>query len=57
VERFVKAKQLRIVLPAYEQAPVPVQLVHLPGVQTRAAAAFLDFAVARLARNKRKPAS
>jgi DNA-binding transcriptional LysR family regulator len=40
----VAAKQLRIILASYEQPAVPVHLVHLPGVQTRAAAAFLEFA-------------
>jgi DNA-binding transcriptional LysR family regulator len=48
VERLVAARQLRIVLAAYERKPNPIQLVHLPGTQTRAAAAFIEFAAGRL---------
>jgi DNA-binding transcriptional LysR family regulator len=42
------AKRLRLILIAYENEPAPIQLVHLPGVQTRAAAAFIEFAAGRL---------
>ena len=39
---------LRAVLRRYEPEPVPVQLVQLPGVASRAASAFADFVSARL---------
>jgi DNA-binding transcriptional LysR family regulator len=48
VAKHLAAKRLRLVLAAYEKEPAPIQLVHLPGVQTRAAAAFIDFAAGRL---------
>jgi DNA-binding transcriptional LysR family regulator len=50
VAKLVAARRLRIVLEGYEPRASPVQLVHLPGPQTRAAAAFLEFASARLLR-------
>jgi DNA-binding transcriptional LysR family regulator len=50
VARLVAARKLRILLAAYEGRAVPVQLVHLPGVQTPASAAFLEFAAGRLRR-------
>jgi DNA-binding transcriptional LysR family regulator len=50
VSQLVADKKLRIVLSAFEPAPVPVHLVHIPGVQNRAAAAFTEFAAARLRR-------
>lgn len=40
VDHLVAARALRIVLAAFEPPPVPVQLVHLPGLQPRVAAAF-----------------
>jgi DNA-binding transcriptional LysR family regulator len=49
IARLVAAQQLRIILPRFERQALPVQLVHLPGVQTRAAGAFVEFAAARLA--------
>ncbi|HEX4384080.1 MAG TPA: LysR substrate-binding domain-containing protein, partial [Myxococcales bacterium] len=48
VAKPLAAKRLRLVLAAYEKEPAPIQLVHLPGVQTRAATAFIDFAAGRL---------
>lgn len=40
VDRLVAARTLRIVLAAFEPPPIPVQLVHLPGLQPRIATAF-----------------
>ena len=40
VDRLVADRSLRIVLAGHEPPPVPVQLVQLPGVPTRLAAAF-----------------
>jgi len=40
VDRLVAERALRVVLAGHEPAPLPVQLVQLPGVQTRLAAAF-----------------
>jgi DNA-binding transcriptional LysR family regulator len=48
VERLVEAGKLKIVLASTEPPPVPVQLVHLPGAQTRVASAFVELAVAAL---------
>jgi len=44
VAQLVAGDRLRVILASYEPPPSPVQLVHLPGVQTRAAAAFVEFA-------------
>ena len=49
IDALVGAGKLRIVLAAHEPAPVPVHLVHLPGIQARIATAFADFAAPRLA--------
>jgi DNA-binding transcriptional LysR family regulator len=48
VGRLVADKNLRIVFPSSESEPMPVHLVHLPGTQSRPAAAFIDFAAERL---------
>jgi DNA-binding transcriptional LysR family regulator len=48
VDRLVAQKRLRIVLQAFEPPPVPIHLVQLAGVPTRAATAFVDFAVERI---------
>ncbi len=48
VDALVAARKLRIVLAAFEPPPVPVQLVHLPGMQARAATEFGEFVVGAL---------
>jgi DNA-binding transcriptional LysR family regulator len=48
VSQLVADKKLRIVFPSSEAQPMPVHLVHLPGVQSRAAAAFVEFAAEEL---------
>ncbi|KFE62505.1 LysR family transcriptional regulator [Hyalangium minutum] len=48
VDSLLADKRLRVVLELFEPEPVPVHLVHLPGPQSRAAAAFLEFAAERL---------
>jgi DNA-binding transcriptional LysR family regulator len=50
VSRLVADGALRVLLQAHERAPVPVQLVHLPGALSRAASAFLALAAERLRR-------
>jgi DNA-binding transcriptional LysR family regulator len=55
VERLAAAKKLRLLLTSFEPRPAPIQLVHLPGPQTRPAAAFIEFAAARL-RQRLSPA-
>jgi len=49
VVRLVAEKKLRVVLPTFEPEPSPIHVVHLPGVQTRAASAFVELAADRLA--------
>jgi DNA-binding transcriptional LysR family regulator len=49
VARLVAGKRLVPLLTAFAPPPVPVQLVHLPGVQTRVAVAFGAFVAQRLA--------
>ncbi len=49
VDRLVAERALRIVLPGFEPPPVPVHLVHLPGVRSRIATVFLERASAELA--------
>lgn len=49
VDRLVAEHALRVVLPGFEPPPVPVHLVHLPGVRSRLATAFLEHASAELA--------
>jgi DNA-binding transcriptional LysR family regulator len=56
VDPLVADKRLRIVLASFEPEPIPVHLVHLPGPQTRAAAAFMEFASERL-RSRLGPAT
>jgi DNA-binding transcriptional LysR family regulator len=48
VAQLTKEKKLKIVLSDFEPPPSPVHLVHLPGLQTRAAAAFVELAIKRL---------
>jgi DNA-binding transcriptional LysR family regulator len=48
VAQLVAEKKLRIILASFEREPIPVQFVHLPGIQTRAAAAFVEFAAERI---------
>lgn len=48
VDELIKKGRLRHVLGDFDRAPVPVQVVRLPGVQSRLSQAFLDFAVASL---------
>jgi DNA-binding transcriptional LysR family regulator len=48
VNQLVADKKLRIVFPSSESEPMPVHLVHLPGTQSRPAAAFIEFAAERL---------
>lgn len=48
VDSLLADQRLRGVLKTFEPAPVPVHLVHLPGPQSRPAAAFLEFAAERL---------
>jgi DNA-binding transcriptional LysR family regulator len=55
VDRLVAARALRIVLAAFEPPPVPVQLVHLPGLQPRLAAAFAAAAAPALRERLRPP--
>lgn len=50
IDRLVAARQLRIVLGGFEPPPVPVHLVHLPGVQPRVALAFAEHAATALAK-------
>jgi DNA-binding transcriptional LysR family regulator len=53
VAALVARKRLVVVL-SIERDALPVQLVHLPGLQTRPAAAFLDFAARRLRERLRR---
>jgi DNA-binding transcriptional LysR family regulator len=55
VERALAEKKLRLVLESVAAPPVPVQIVQLPGVANRLAAAFADFAAERLRTGLRKP--
>lgn len=48
VDALLADKRLCVVLKPFEPEPVPVHLVHLPGPQSRAAVAFLEFASERL---------
>jgi DNA-binding transcriptional LysR family regulator len=48
VDRLVDAGKLRIVLASHEPPAVPVHLVHLPGVQPRAAITFAELAATTL---------
>ena len=57
VDRLVAEGALRIVLAAHEPAPVPVQLIHLPGIQPRLAAAFAAAAAPALRERLRSAAT
>ena len=48
VDRLVAEGKLRAVLGRFSGAPIPVHLVQLPGLQTRAASAFVEHAAGRL---------
>ena len=48
VDQLVEAGALGIVLAGHEPPAVPVHLVHLPGVQPRAAIAFGELAAVTL---------
>jgi DNA-binding transcriptional LysR family regulator len=50
VDQLVREGRLQVVLRSFEAEAVPVHLVHLPGVQTRAAVAFTELAAERLRR-------
>jgi DNA-binding transcriptional LysR family regulator len=50
VARLVEANELRIVLAAHEPPTMPIQLVRLPGSQTRVASAFSDHALGLLSK-------
>lgn len=53
VASLVAAGKLRVVLASHEPPPLPVQLLHLPGMQSRAAVAFAELAASRLAERLR----
>jgi DNA-binding transcriptional LysR family regulator len=48
VDELVAEGKLRILLRSFEPEPMPVHLVQLPGVMSRAATAFIDLAAERL---------
>jgi DNA-binding transcriptional LysR family regulator len=48
VAQLVAARKLQVVLASFEKAAVPVSLVQLPGLRTRFADAFFEFAAPRL---------
>lgn len=48
VQSLVAAKRLKTILEPFEPPALPIQLVQLPGLQNRAAAAFIEFAAERL---------
>jgi len=50
VSRLVAEKKLHIVLAPFERAAASVHVVYLPGVQTRASSAFIEFAAERIRR-------
>jgi DNA-binding transcriptional LysR family regulator len=52
VDELVAAGRLRVVLSHFEPKPSPIHLVRLPGVQVRAAVAFLDAATTALRRRR-----
>lgn len=52
VDALVATGRLQVVLSRYEPLPSPIHLVRLPGVQVRAAVAFLDAAVNALRRRR-----
>lgn len=52
VDDLVRRGALRVLLEPYEDAPAPIYLLQLPGVASRAAAAFTDLAAARLTSKK-----
>lgn len=48
VASLLAAGKLRVVLANHQPPPVPVHIVHLPGIQSRAAVAFTELASTRL---------
>ncbi|HXU01415.1 MAG TPA: LysR family transcriptional regulator [Polyangia bacterium] len=48
VQRPLAEKKLRLILESFAPPPVPINILQLPGVSNRLAAAFVDFAAARL---------
>src|SRR5262249_54396115 len=48
VAALVAAGKLRVILASHEPPRVPVHLVYLPGIQSRAAVAFVELATTRL---------
>lgn len=52
VDELVAGGRLQVVLSRHEPLPSPIHLVRLPGVQVRAAVAFLDAAVNALRRRR-----
>ena len=48
VERPLAQKKLRLILERFAMPPVPIQILQLPGLPNRLAAAFVDFAGVRL---------
>jgi DNA-binding transcriptional LysR family regulator len=52
VDELVAARRLQVVLSRFEPKPSPIHLVRLPGVQVRAAVAFLDAAMTSLRRRR-----
>lgn len=48
VDRLVAQKKLVVLLERFEPAPVPVQLIQLPGRPNRSASALVEFAAERL---------
>jgi len=48
VARPLAEKKLRLILETFATPPVPIHILQLPGVPNRLAAAFVDFAAARL---------
>jgi DNA-binding transcriptional LysR family regulator len=57
VDRLVADRALRIVLAGFEPPPVPVQLVQLPGIQSRLATAFAAAAAPALRERLRAAAT
>lgn len=55
VDELVAKGQLVLVLRAYEPAPAPVNILQLPGITSRAAAAFADLAAKRIRQRLTSP--
>jgi len=48
VDRPLRDNKLRLILESFAPPPVPIQIVQLPGVPNRLAAAFVDLAAEQL---------